>query len=153
MKTLSRILIYVATVVLFIFALIHTLGVGVQTYNLAVGLWEPAVDWAQHGQLKMAIIVGRALSLVVMMVLFTLFVINILRSESGPFVRANSRLLFWALIPYLIYAFCESNFPIISGERYVQIDTATILGVGLLLLVAFTYTRATQLAEENDLTI
>ncbi len=153
MRKLGRISIYVAIVVLFVFALIHTLGVGVQTYNLAVGLWEPAVDWAQHGQLKMAIIVGRALALAVMMVLFTIFVINILRSDKGLFVRANSRLLFWSLIPYLIYAFCESNFHIVSGGRFIQIDTGVVLGGGLLLLVSFIYARATLLAEENDLTI
>lgn len=153
MRTLSRILIYVTIAVLFVFALIHSLGVGVQTYNMAAGLWEPAVDWTQHGQLKMAIVVGRALSLAVMMVLFVVFVVHILCSENGPFVKSNCKLLFWSLIPYLIYAFCESNIPIVSGVRYIHIDTATILGGGLLLLVSFIYARATQLAEENDLTI
>ena len=101
----------------------------------------------------MAIVGGRALSMVALVVLFAIFVGNIFRSTSGPFVKANSSLLFWALVPYVIYAFCESNFGIINGIRYIQVDTQTILGGGFLLLIAFIYGRATLLAEENDLTI
>lgn len=153
MKKVSRISIYAAIMVLFIFVLIHALGVGIQTYNVAAGLWEPAVDWAQHGGLKMAIVGGRALSMVALLVLFAIFVGNIFRSTSGPFVKANSALLFWSLVPYVIYAFCESNFGIINGIRYIQVDTQAILGGGFLLLIAFIYGRATLLAEENDLTI
>ncbi len=153
MKSASRILIYVGILVLFMFMLLHALGVGVQTYNIASGLWEPAVDWSQHGALKMAIVTGRALSTAVLVVMFVIFVCNIFRSESGPFVRANSKLLFWSLLPYAIYALCDSNLPVISGARYIQIDTHTILGGGLLLLVAFFYNRAVLLSEESDLTI
>lgn len=153
MKKASRISIYVAIMALFIFVLIHALGVAVQTYNVAAGLWEPAVDWTQHGGLKVAIVGGRALSMAVLLVLFAIFVGNLFRSTGGPFVKANSRLLFWSLVPYVIYAFCESNFGIINGIRYIQVDTQTILGGGFLLLIAFIYGRATLLAEENDLTI
>lgn len=153
MKKASRISIYVAIMALFIFVLIHALGVAVQTYNVAAGLWEPAVDWTQHGGLKVAIVGGRALSMAVLLVLFAIFVGNLFRSTGGLFVKANSRLLFWSLVPYVIYAFCESNFGIINGIRYIQVDTQTILGGGFLLLIAFIYGRATLLAEENDLTI
>ena len=140
-------------VVVLAFVLLHIIGVAIQTWNIANGTWEPAVDWAQHGGLKMAIVGGRALSMVALLVLFAIFVGNIFRSTSGPFVKANSALLFWSLVPYVIYAFCESNFGIINGIRYIQVDTQTILGGGFLLLIAFIYGRATLLAEENDLTI
>ena len=153
MKSASRILIYAGILVLFVFVVLHALGVGIQTYNIAVGAWEPAVDWAQHGALKMAIVIGRALSTAVLLVMFAIFISNIFRSENTPFVSANSKLLFWSLLPYFIYAFCDSNLPIINGERYIQIDTHTILGGGLLFLVAFIYARAVSLREENDLTI
>lgn len=153
MKGASRILIYAGILVLFVFVLLHALGVGVQTYNISTGAWESAVDWTQHGALKKSIVIGRALSTAVLVVMFAIFMSNLFRSESGPFVRANSKLLFWSLLPYVIYAFCDSNLPIISGERYIQIDTHLILGASLLLLVAFIYGRAVSLREENDLTI
>ena len=153
MKSASRILIYAGILVLFVFVVLHALGVGIQTYNIAAGIWEPAVDWSQHGALKMAIVVCRALSTAVLLVMFAIFISNIFRSESTPFVSANSKLLFWSLLPYVIYAFCDSNLPIINGERYIQIDTHTILGGGLLFLVAFIYARAVSLREENDLTV
>ena len=153
MKSASRILIYAGILVLFVFVVLHALGVGIQTYNIAAGVWEPAVDWAQHGALKMGIVIGRALSTAVLLVMFAMFMSNLFRSESAPFVSANSKLLFWSLLPYFIYAFCDCNLPIISGERYIQIDTNLILGAGLLLLVAVIYGRAVSLREENDLTI
>ena len=153
MKGASRFLIYAGILVLFVFVLLHALGVGVQTYNIATGAWENSIDWTQHGALKMSIVIGRALSTAVLVVMFAIFMSNLFRSESGPFVRANSKLLFWSLLPYLIYALCDSNLLVISGARYIQIDTHTILGGGLLLLVAFIYNRAVSLSEENDLTI
>ena len=153
MKSASRILIYAGILVLFVFVLLHAIMVGVQTYSVAAGLWEPVVDLSQRGALKMGIVIGRALSTAVLVVMFAIFMSNLFRSESGPFVRANSKLLFWSLLPYVIYAFCDCNLPIISGERYIQIDTHLILGAGLLLLVAVIYGRAVSLREDSDLTI
>lgn len=153
MRKISKISIHAAIVLLYLFVLVHTIGVAIQTHNIATGVWEPAVDWANFGGLKMAIVGLRAVSLLALVVLFTIFIFNSFRSETAPFARANNGLIMWSLVPYLIYAFCESNFGILAGERYIQLSSGTIIGGCLLLMVAIFYRRATLLAEENDLTI
>lgn len=153
MSKISKISIHAAIVLLYLFVLVHTIGVAIQTYNIATGMWEPAVDWANFGGLKMAIVGLRAVSLLVLVVLFSIFLLNSLRSATAPFERVNNGLIMWSLVPYLIYAFCESNFGILAGERYIQLSSGTIIGGCLLLMVAIFYRRATLLAEENDLTI
>ena len=153
MSKISKISIHAAIVLLYLFVLVHTIGVAIQTHNIATGVWEPAVDWDNFGGLKMAIVGLRAVSLLVLVVLFTIFIFNSFRSETAPFARANNGLIMWSLVPYLIYAFCESNFGILAGERYIQLSSGTIIGGCLLLMVAIFYRRATLLAEENDLTI
>ena len=153
MRKISKISIHAAVVLLYLFVLVHTIGVAIQTHNIATGVWEPAVDWANFGGLKMAIVGLRAVSLLALVVLFTIFIFNSFRSETAPFARANNGLIMWSLVPYLIHAFCESNFGILAGERYIQLSSGTIIGGCLLLMVAIFYRRATLLAEENDLTI
>ncbi len=153
MRKISKISIHAAIVLLYLFVLVHTIGVAIQTHNIATGVCEPAVDWANFGGLKMAIVGLRAVSLLALVVLFTIFIFNSFRSETAPFARANNGLIMWSLVPYLIYAFCESNFGILAGERSIQLSSGTIIGGCLLLMVAIFYRRATLLAEENDLTI
>ena len=153
MRKISKISIHAAVVLLYLFVLVHTIGVAIQTHNIATGVWEPAVDWANFGGLKMAMVGLRAVSLLVLVVLFSIFLLNSLRSATAPFARVNNGLIMWSLVPYLIYAFCESNFGILAGERYIQLSSGTIIGGCLLLMVAIFYRRATLLAEENDLTI
>ena len=153
MKSISKISIHAAIVLLYLFVLLHTIGVAIQTHSIATGVWEPAVDWTLHGGLKMAIVALRVVSLATLVVLFSIFLLNSFRSATAPFARANNRLIMWSLVPYLIYAFCESNFGILAGERYIQLSSGTIIGGCFLLMVAILYRRATLLAEENDLTI
>lgn len=153
MKSISKISIHAAIVLLYLFVLLHTIGVAIQTHSIATGVWEPAVDWTLHGSLKMAIVALRVVSLATLVALFSIFLLNSFRSATAPFARANNGLIMWSLVPYLIYAFCESNFGILAGERYIQLSSGTIIGGCLLLMVAIFYRRATLLAEENNLTI
>lgn len=153
MKSISKISIHAAIVLLYLFVLLHTIGVAIQTHSIATGVWEPAVDWTLHGGLKMAIVALRVVSLATLVVLFSIFLLNSFRSATAPFARANNGLIMWSLVPYLIYTFCECNFGILAGERYIQLRSGTIIGGCLLLMVAISYRRATLLAEENDLTI
>ena len=153
MKSISKISIHAAIVLLYLFVLLHTIGVAIQTHSIATGVWESAVDWTLHGGLKMAIVALRVVSLFTLVVLFSIFLLNSFRSTTAPFARANNGLIMWSLVPYLIYAFCESNFGILAGERYIQLNSGTIIGGCLLLMVAIFYRRATLLAEEYGLTI
>jgi hypothetical protein len=153
MKNTRKIPMIVASVLVAIFALIHILDVVVQTYIISIGDWVPAIDWSVAVGLKLTIVALRAVAMLALVVMLVIFVRNIVRAKSGLFVSANVSLLFWAMIPYLCYAFCESNIGIISGDRYVVLTSGMMLGAGLLLLISLLYRRATMLAEESSLTI
>ena len=140
-------------VVVLAFVLLHIIGVAIQTYNIANGTWEPAIDWSIAGWLKIAIVALRAVMTLVLLVMLVKFVSNILWNHSQLFVRPNVSLLFWAIAPMLLYALCDCNMQILSGERYFAITTESLVAPLVVLVVAIIYRRCVLLTEENDLTI
>ncbi|MBQ5669655.1 MAG: hypothetical protein IIV29_03085 [Tidjanibacter sp.] len=140
-------------VVVLAFVLLHIIGVAIQTYNIANGTWEPAIDWSIAGWLKIAIVALRAVMTLVLLVMLVKFVSNILWNHSQLFVRPNVSLLFWAIAPMLLYALCDCNMHILSGERYFAITTESLVAPLVVLVVAIIYRRCVLLTEENDLTI
>ena len=140
-------------VVVLAFVLLHIIGVAIQTYNIANGTWEPAIDWSIAGWLKIAIVALRAVMTLVLLVMLVKFVSNILWNHSQLFVRSNVSLLFWAIAPMLLYALCDCNMHILSGERYFAITTESLVAPLVVLVVAIIYRRCVLLTEENDLTI
>lgn len=153
MNKSHRITILVAWGLLFAFALFHLVGAAIQTYFIATGDWEPTIDWSVAGGLKVAVVALRLLGLVALLAMLCRFLLNLRHDETTPFVRANVGLLFWSLLPWVVYNFCEANFHIISGVRHIAISTEMCFNSALLLAVAILYRRATLLAEENQLTI
>lgn len=150
MRKGTKILASLLAVVVLAFVLLHIIGVAIQTYNIANGTWEPAIDWSIAGWLKIAIVALRA---VMTLVLLVKFVSNILWNHSQLFVRPNVSLLFWAIAPMLLYALCDCNMHILSGERYFAITTESLVAPLVVLVVAIIYRRCVLLTEENDLTI
>lgn len=152
MKKTTKVLMTILMIFAFAFVIIHTVGVGVQTWNIATGEWAPTVDWSQFGALKMAIVLLRMLSILVLFAMLVAFVRN-MRSGKGLFVRKNVKLLYWALLPFVIYSLCEANFAIINGERQFVITTESMLGCLAVFLVAVIYRQGVSLSEDNQLTI
>ena len=153
MKQSTKILSILAATLAFGLVILHTVGVGVQTWNIVAGEWETAVDWSQFGALKASIVALRAASVLALLAMLVVFVRNVRRGGRGIFVRSNVGVLYWALLPYLVYSFCECNFSILNGERSWCISTDMVLGVLVLLVVALVYHRGVVLSEDNDLTI
>ena len=153
MRKGTKILASLLAVVVLAFVLLHIIGVAIQTYNIANGTWEPAIDWSIAGWLKIAIVALRAVMTLVLLVMLVKFVSNILWNHSQLFVRPNVSLLFWAIAPMLLYALCDCNMHILSGERYFAITTESLVAPLVVLVVAIIYRRGVLLSEENDLTI
>lgn len=153
MRKGTKILASLLAVVVLAFVLLHIIGVAIQTYNIANGTWEPAIDWSIAGWLKIAIVVLRAVMTLVLLVMLVKFVSNILWNHSQLFVRSNVSLLFGAIAPMLLYALCDCNMHILSGERYFAITTESLVAPLVVLVVAIIYRRCVLLTEENDLTI
>ena len=153
MRKGTKILASLLAVVVLAFVLLHIIGVAIQTYNIANGTWEPAIDWSIAGWLKIAIVALRAVMTLVLLVMLVKFVSNILWNHSQLFVRSNVSLLFGAIAPMLLYALCDCNMHILSGERYFAITTESLVAPLVVLVVAIIYRRCVLLTEENDLTI
>ena len=153
MRKGTKILASLLAVVVLAFVLLHIIGVAIQTYNIANGTWEPAIDWSIAGWLKIAIVALRAVMTLVLLVMLVKFVSNILWNHSQLFVRPNVSLLFWAIAPMLLYALCDCNMHILSGERYFAITTESLVAPLVVLGVAIIYRMCVLLTEENDLTI
>ncbi len=153
MKKMVKILWVLVAIVAFVLVLFHVVGVGVQTWNIVAGEWTPAVDWSQFGALKATIIALRAVAILALLGMLVAFVRNIRKGGRGLFVRANVKLLWWAILPSAVYSFCNTNFLIISGMRNWAISTADLLVVLALVCVALIYRRGVEMAEEGELTI
>ena len=99
MSKFTRILASILAVIVMAFVLLHVLGVAIQTWNIAVGTWEPAIDWSVAGWLKVTIVALRAVMTLVLVAMLVAFIANIVWSQSVLFVRPNVKLLFWAVLP------------------------------------------------------
>ena len=49
MRKGTKILASLLAVVVLAFVLLHIIGVAIQTWNIANGTWEPAIDWTIAG--------------------------------------------------------------------------------------------------------
>lgn len=153
MSKFTKILASVLAVAILAFVLLHVVGVAIQTWHIANGSWEPAVDWSVAGWLKVTVVALRAAMTLALVGMLVKFVANILWGHSALFVRPNVRLLFWAVVPMFLYALCDCNMHILSGERYFAITTEALIAPLVMLIVAIIYRRGVLLTEENDLTI
>ncbi len=153
MSKFTRILASILAVIVMAFVLLHVLGVAIQTWNIAVGTWEPAIDWSVAGWLKVTIVALRAVMTLVLVAMLVAFIANIVWSQSVLFVRPNVKLLFWAVLPMFIYTLCNCNFHILSGERFFAITTESLIAPLVILVVAIIYRRGVLLTEENNMTI
>lgn len=152
MRKTTKVLMTILMIFAFAFVILHTVGVGIQTWNIATGEWTPAVDWSQFGALKITIVLLRLVTILVLCVMLLVFVRN-MRRGGALFVRKNVRLIYWSLLPFVVYSACDANFAVISGERQIVVTTEMMLGCLALLLVAMIYRRGVVLSEENNLTI
>lgn len=153
MSKFTRILASILAVIVMAFVLLHVLGVAIQTWNIAVGTWEPAIDWSVAGWLKVTIVALRAVMTLVLVAMLVAFIANIVWSQSVLFVRPNVKLLFWAVLPMFIYTLCNCNFHILNGERFFAITTESLVAPLVILVVAIIYRRGVLLTEENNMTI
>lgn len=143
----------VALVVASLCALLHVVALAVQSWALAAGQWEPAVDWSIMGGWKMAIVIIRPIALAVLVVLLVLFVRNIVRARGNIFLRANSKLIFLAVVPYILYAITNGNLHWLYNMHRLEISSDMLLVAVLLVVVGGFYRKAALLSEENELTI
>lgn len=153
MRQSTKILSILAATLAFGLLILHTIGVGVQTWNIVVGEWELAVDWSQFGALKASIVALRAASVLALLTMLVVFVRNVRRGGRGIFVRANIKLLWWAILPSVAYSWCNTNMHILSGVRNWAISTGDVLVVLALVCVALVYRRGVEMAEDGELTI
>lgn len=152
MRKTTKVLMTILMIFAFAFVILHTVGVGIQTWNIASGEWTPAVDWSQFAALKITIVSLRLVTILVLCVMLLFFVRN-MRRGGALFVRRNVRLIYWSLLPFVLYSLCDANFGVISGERQLVITTESMLGCLALLLVAVIYRQGVLLNEDNQLTI
>ena len=83
------------------------------------------------------------------------FMLNSIKAlnDGMLFPRRNIKILFFAAGASFVFLFCNTNVPMILGERIFQLDFEEVLVPAIICTFAILYRKAVQVSEENRLTI
>lgn len=133
---------------------------GVQSYHvLTTGSGEGVINWeSPRIGVKVTFFILHRLAFITMTVLFTAFIINILRylKDGTIFSRANVTLLWVMVLVLPIYSFLSDNMSIAcakTSELAVVVTDNVFLYPLVALIIASLYKIAYDVAEEQKLTI
>lgn len=112
----------------------------------------------EYESLRWTIVAGYAMLSVVLVVIQTVFLVKQLRSlKRGVMFKPGCwKLIMWWGIVWVFYDFCATNLPemIYAKELTQVVADGTMVGVAVITFVfSFLYRIATDVAEENNLTI
>lgn len=112
----------------------------------------------EYETLRWTIVAGYAILSVVLVVIQTVFLVKQLRSlKRGVMFKPGCwKLIMWWGIVWVFYDFCATNLPemIYAKELTQVVADGTMVGVAVIAFVfSFLYRIATDVAEENNLTI
>lgn len=112
----------------------------------------------EHETLRWSIVAGYTILSVVLVIIQTVFLVKQLRSlKRGVMFKPGCwKLIMWWGIVWIFYDFCATNLPeMIYAKELTQIVAdGTMIGVPVIAFVfSFLYRIATDVAEENNLTI
>lgn len=112
----------------------------------------------EHETLRWSIVAGYTILSVVLVIIQTVFLVKQLRSlKRGVMFKPGCwKLIMWWGIVWVFYDFCATNLPeMIYAKVLTQIVAdGTMIGVPVIAFVfSFLYRIATDVAEENNLTI
>ena len=119
---------------------------------------DDAVIGGDHESLRWSIIIGYLVLALVLVAIQTIFLVKQVRSikQGVMFKRGCWKLIMWWGIVWVFYDFCAANLPeMIYSQRLTKIVIdETMVGVAVIAFVfSFLYRIATDVAEENNLTI
>lgn len=119
---------------------------------------DNAIIGGDHASLRWGIIIGYSVLALVLITIQTIFFVKQLRSlkRGIMFNRGCWKLILWWGIVWVFYDFCAANLPeMIYSQRLTKIVIdETMVGVAVIAFVfSFLYRIATDVAEENNLTI
>ena len=119
---------------------------------------DNAIIGGDHASLRWGIIIGYSVFALVLIAIQTIFFVKQLRSlkRGIMFNRGCWKLILWWGIVWVFYDFCAANLPeMIYSQRLTKIVIdETMVGVAVIAFVfSFLYRVATDVAEENNLTI
>lgn len=119
---------------------------------------DNAIIGGDHASLRWGIIIGYSVFALVLIAIQTIFFVKQLRSlkRGIMFNRGCWKLILWWGIVWVFYDFCAANLPeMIYSQRLTKIVIdETMVGVAVIAFVfSFLYRIATDVAEENNLTI
>ena len=145
---------------LVIFATIVSLGWLYWTVGRTIVsfMGDNAIIGGNHESLRWGIVIGYSALAVILVLLQTIFLIKQVRSikRGVMFHRGCWKLIMWWGIVWMFYDFCAANLPeMIYSQRLTKIVIdETMVGVAVIAFVfSFLYRIATDVAEENNLTI
>lgn len=112
----------------------------------------------EYETLRWSIVIGYSVLALALITIQTIFLVKQLRSlkHGVMFKRGCWKLIMWWGIVWVFYDFCATNLPeMIYAKELTQIVAdGTMVGVPIIAFVfSFLYRVATDVAEENNLTI
>lgn len=136
-----------------LFWIYWTVGRSVFTF-----MGDDVVSWNEFEPLRWAIVIGYSVLALALITIQTIFLVKQLRSlkHGVMFKRGCWKLIMWWGIVWVFYDFCAANLPeMIYSQRLTKIVIdGTMVGVPIIAFVfSFLYRVATDVAEENNLTI
>ena len=119
---------------------------------------DNAIIGGDHASLRWGIIIGYSVFALILIAIQTIFFVKQLRSlKQGIMFKPGCwKLIMWWGIVWMFYDFCSTNLPeMMSAKELTQIVAeGTMVGVPVIAFVfSFLYRVATDVAEENNLTI
>ena len=145
---------------LVIFATIVSLGWLYWTIGrtIATFMGDNVILSGDHEPLRWSIIIGYATLAIILVLLQTIFLAKQVRSirYGVMFKRGCWKLIMWWGIVWMFYDFCATNLPemVYSPQLTQLIADGTMVGVPVIAFVfSFLYRIATDVSEENNLTI
>ena len=145
---------------LVIFATIVSLGWLYWTIGRTIVslIGNNAIIGGDHESLRWSIVIGYSALAIILVLLQTVFLIKQMRSikRGVMFKRGCWKLIMWWGIVWMFYDFCATNLPeMVYSQKLTQlIADGTMIGVPVIAFVfSFLYRIATDVAEENNLTI